>query len=81
MLADHLGYFDIEMHEILKALFLKEQYSIAKKNGEKVQVNSTRSTTSLDTKEFEKYLYDIRIWSDTELSFILPEPNQETIDE
>jgi|TARA_Y100001938_G_C8090524_1_gene434738 hypothetical protein len=75
VMADELGYFPDEMHEILKAKFLSE-YQILEHQERKAGVLYVKSTTRLNTKEFELYVEKIRIWSSTELNITLMLPNE-----
>lgn len=71
ILAESLGYAEHEkevLHEQLKFKFLKE----VGKNGS----SYVKSTTSLNTKEFENYTSAIRIFASAELNCYLPEPNE-----
>lgn len=75
MLADELGYDIDEMHEVLKFRFLQKEMEFKVK--EKVEVlKGTMSTTELNTKEFEKYLLNIRTWASSYIGLIIPEPNE-----
>jgi hypothetical protein len=71
LLCEELGWMDKdgkdEMHEYLKSLFLK------KYRGEIVTV---RSTTSLDTGEFEDYLSAVRSWASIEHGCYIPLPHE-----
>lgn len=75
VMADELGYFPDEMHEILKAKFLSE-YQILEHQERKAGVLYVKSTTRLNKKEFELYVEKIRIWSSTELNITLMLPNE-----
>lgn len=62
------GYEPEDWHDILKNKFL-------------MYVNDqgftrTRSTTSLTTEEFERYLEKIRMWAAQELSVLIPLPKE-----
>jgi hypothetical protein len=74
-LADSLGYFPNEMHDILRAKFLSEWEMIQIKD-KKIGINKVKSTTDLNTKEFEIYAEQIRVWSITELGIRLLIPNE-----
>lgn len=72
MLAEHLGYFPEEIHEVLKQKFLpKKEIQIMNKN-----VIIPESTTQLSTKAFEDYTEKIRVWAALELNFVIPDPRQ-----
>ena len=67
LLCETTGYNEEEMHESLKMLFLKD---LTRK------IPTLRSTASLTTKEFEKYLARIRMWAAQNLGCSIPEPNE-----
>jgi len=75
VMADDLGYFSDEMHEILKAKFLSE-YQILEHQDKKAGVLYVQSTSRLNTKEFEMYVEKVRIWASTELNINLMLPNE-----
>ena len=74
-LANSLGYFPDEMHNILRTKFLSE-WEMIEINNKKVGLNKIGSTTDLDTKAFEVYADQIRIWALTELGIRLLIPNE-----
>ena len=74
-LSDELGYFPNEMHDILRAKFLQE-WEMLEINDKKVGINKIGSTATLNTKAFEIYAEQIRIWAMTELSIRLMLPNE-----
>jgi hypothetical protein len=67
ILSEHLGYTPDEMHEILKFKFLKTV---------KADMEYVKSTTKLNTVEFEDYLTKIKQWAASELSCVIPDPNE-----
>lgn len=70
ILAESTGYAKHEheiLHEQLKYKFLMN----TGKNGSPY----VKSTTSLNTKEFEEYMSDIRVFASAELNCYIPEPN------
>lgn len=69
ILSDHFGYNTEEMHQICAAIFLRYE-----KDGK----DFVKSTTKLDTKEFENYLDKIRQWSMSEHGIHIPVPNEVT---
>ena len=75
MLADELGYYPNEMHDILKVKFASEWQSI-EVNNNKVGLQVINSTATMDTKEFEIYVEQIRIWALSELNIRLMLPNE-----
>ena len=74
-LADQLGYFPNEMHDALRAKFLSE-YEMISFNDNQIAINKIGSTTALNTKEFETYTEQIRVWALTDLGIRLMLPNE-----
>ena len=74
-LAEELGYFPNEMHDALRAKFLSE-YEMISFNDNQIAINKIGSTTALNTKEFEKYTEQIRVWALTDLGIRLMLPNE-----
>jgi hypothetical protein len=74
-LAEELGYFPDEMHEILKVKFASEWQSI-EVNNKTIGLQVVKSTATIDTKAFEIYADQIRIWAMTELGIRLMMPNE-----
>jgi len=74
-LANSLGYFPNEIHDILRAKFLNE-WKMIEINNKKIGINTIGSTTELNTKAFENYTEQIRIWALTELNIRLMLPNE-----
>lgn len=75
IIGNELGYSPEEIHELLKALFLKTKIPF---KGNEVEI--VKSTTALNTQEFEEYLEKIRIWASTELGVVIPLPNEIDLD-
>lgn len=74
IIAEALGYEKEDMHEILKSIFLSEDFEF---NGEKVKI--IKSTSSLNTEEFERYLAQVRTWASCDESkprICVPLPNE-----
>ena len=71
ILAELTGYSKSEMHEILKAKFLIDTGIVGNES-----VTFSRSTTELDTSEFEKYINDIREWASSMLNCYIPLPSE-----
>lgn len=67
MIAEHTGYTKTEVHGIVADLFLRVQVGLFPR---------TRSTTELDTAQFEKYCENIRRWAMTKLNLFLNLPNE-----
>lgn len=74
-LANSLGYFPNEMHDILRSKFLSE-WELIEINNKKIGLNKIESTSNLNTKAFEIYADRIRIWALTELNIRLMIPNE-----
>lgn len=70
ILADAFGYTPEEMHEALKFKFLR----IHNEKGQ--DLDSVKSTTKLDTKEFTDYVDTILRWAVTEYGIYIPDPGQ-----
>ncbi len=75
VLAKELGYFNDEIHDILRAKFLNE-WEMVEINNKKIGINKIVSTTSLNTKAFEVYAEQIRIWALSDLNIRLMLPNE-----
>jgi hypothetical protein len=75
VLSNELGYFPNEMHDILRAKFLQE-WEMLEINDKKIGINKIGSTATLNTKAFEIYAEQIRIWALTELGIRLMLPNE-----
>ena len=74
-LAKELGYTVDEMHDALKIKFSSEWSQIEYKD-KLIPLHSVKSTTVMNTKEFEIYCEQIRIWAITDLSIRLRQPNE-----
>ena len=74
-LSEELGYFPNEMHDILKVKFASEWQSI-EINNKTVGLQVVKSTATIDTKAFEIYADQIRIWALSELGVRLMMPNE-----
>ena len=74
-LAEELGYFPDEMHDVLRAKFLSE-YEMISINDKQIALNKIGSTTALNTKAFEVYTEQIRVWAITDLGIRLMLPNE-----
>jgi hypothetical protein len=74
-LANSLGYFPNEIHDILRTKFLSE-WEMLEINNKKIGINKIGSTTDLNTKAFEVYAEEIRIWALSELGIRLLLPNE-----
>jgi hypothetical protein len=74
-LSEELGYFPDEMHDILKVKFSSEWQSI-EINEKQIGLQTVNSTARMNTKDFEVYADQIRIWALTELGIRLMLPNE-----
>ena len=74
-LANELGYFPDEMHDTLKVKFASEWQSI-EINERQIGLQTVNSTARMNTKDFEVYADQIRIWALTELGIRLMLPNE-----
>ena len=74
-LANELGYFPDEMHDTLKVKFASEWQSI-EINNKQIGLQTVSSTANMNTKDFEIYADQIRIWALTELNIKLMLPNE-----
>ena len=74
-LANELGYYPDEMHDILKVKFASEWETIPLED-KTIGIQKINSTARMNTKEFEIYAEQIRIWALTELGIRLMLPNE-----
>jgi hypothetical protein len=74
-LGESLGYFPDEMHDCLKLKFSSEWQSI-EINDKQIGLQTVNSTARMNTKDFEVYAEQIRIWALTELGIRLMLPNE-----
>ena len=74
-LGQELGYFPDEMHDTLKVKFASEWQSI-EINDKQIGLQTVNSTARMNSKEFEVYADQIRIWALTELGIRLMLPNE-----
>ena len=74
-LANEIGYFPDEMHDILKVKFASQWESIDI-NAKQVGLQVVNSSARMNTKEFEVYAEQIRVWALTELGIRLMLPNE-----
>jgi hypothetical protein len=70
VISDHTGYTSQEAHQELAGMFL----SYTHENGKRF----VKSTTELNTFEFEQYAEKCRRWAATELDITIPLPNEIT---
>ena len=74
-LASELGYFPDELHDTLKLKFSSEWQSI-EINNKQIGLQVVNSTAKMNTKDFEVYADQIRIWALYELGVRLMLPNE-----
>ena len=74
-LGSELGYFPDEMHDTLKVKFASEWQSI-EINEKQIGLQKVNSTAKMNSKDFEVYADQIRIWALTELGIRLMLPNE-----
>tara|TARA_R110001599_G_scaffold1982_9_gene10540 strand:+ start:5103 stop:5486 length:384 start_codon:yes stop_codon:yes gene_type:complete len=74
-LGQELGYFPDEMHDTLKVKFASEWQSI-EINEKQIGLQKVNSTAKMNSKDFEVYAEQIRIWALTELGIRLMLPNE-----
>ena len=74
-LASELGYFPDELHDTLKLKFSSEWQSI-EINNKQIGLQVVNSTARMNTKDFEVYADQIRIWALYELGVRLMLPNE-----
>ena len=74
-IGESLGYFPDEMHDTLKVKLASEWQSI-EINEKTIGLQVVKSTATIDTKAFEIYADQIRIWALTELGIRLMLPNE-----
>jgi len=74
-LASELGYFPDELHDCLKVKFASEWQSI-EINDRQVGLQVVNSSARMNTKDFEVYADQIRIWALSELGIRLMLPNE-----
>ena len=68
ILSDYFGYMPDEMHDALKYKFLRI--------GGTDQLPKIKSTTKLDTKEWEDLMEQIRIWALNDHGIKIPKPHE-----
>ena len=75
VLADESGYYNDEMHDILKVKFASQWESVII-NDKTIGLQTVNSTARMNTKAFETYAEHIRIWALSELGIRLMLPNE-----
>lgn len=74
-ISEHTGFTTEEAHEVLKYRFLKSWKTIKTTRGHE-EVEYIRSTTDLNTSEFEAYMSKVREFSSQNLQCWVPEPHE-----
>ena len=72
ILAESFGYSPDEMHNALAWRFLRLD--------DRPELPTVRSTTTLTTGEFERYLEAVRTWASIEQGVFIPLPNEVDLD-
>ena len=75
-LSDFTGFFPDEMHDILKVKFSTEWQTIELSENKTIGIQTLNSTARMNTKEFELYTEQIRIWALSDLGIRLMLPNE-----
>ena len=75
-LSDFTGFFPDEMHDILKVKFSTEWQTIELSENKTIGIQTLNSTARMNTKEFEVYTEQIRIWALSDLGIRLMLPNE-----
>lgn len=73
MISEETGYTPEEVHEILKTKFLSYE-KVIEKTGEVFTIS--RSTTELNTQEFEEFLEMCRMFAAQDIEIVIPLPNE-----
>jgi len=74
-LSNELGYYPDEIHDLLKLKFSTQWESI-ELNDKVIGVQVVKSTARMDSKAFEIYADQIRMWAMTDLGIRLMLPNE-----
>jgi len=69
VLSEEWGYWEDEVHDLLREQFLK----VHPDDGKPAYIKSTKR---LSTVEFEDYLANIRMWASSEHGIFVPLPNE-----
>ena len=76
LIADHTGYAQDEVHEILKFAFLIQYKKVGNK-----ELSYVGSTADLNTVQFEEYIVKIREWAWNTLQVQIPNPNEPPLED
>jgi hypothetical protein len=80
LIANHTGYTLDETKDLLKSMFLRDEWLVMTKGGVR-EVSVVKASSKLDTAEFESFMSKIRSWASLELGLIVPMPNEGEINE
>lgn len=80
VISDYTGYTTDQTHKKLKYMFNPEMFEVWEA-GKLKMVKDGRSTTELNTKEFEEYLEQIRVWAWETFQLEIPAPGEFTEDQ
>jgi len=72
MIAAETGHTTEELHEFFKMLLLDRKFMQVGKE----EFMIPKSTTTLSTEEFSKYVEQVRAFAGTELGITIPDPNE-----
>jgi hypothetical protein len=75
-LSDFTGFYPDEMHDILKVKFSTEWQTIELSENKTIGIQTLNSTARMNTKDFEVYTEQIRIWALSDLGIRLMLPNE-----
>lgn len=64
------------LHQILVQKFIEEDQVEVSILGKDYKTAKQRTSSDLNTKEFEQYLADVRQWANAEFGIFIPEPNE-----
>ena len=78
-ISDELGYTKEEVHEIVKRLFFSDVKEAIGKDGSRVLLSYSKSTTLSDTKEWEEKMSEIREWASMKLGIYIMSPDEAPI--
>lgn len=82
LLSEHTGYTPDEIHELLKAKFIPKRLAVCDGNGviqDEIVLGGT--TRSMNKLEFGEYVEAIREWSAESLDVVIPDPDQDYVNE
>jgi len=71
LISAETGYTEDEVLDLMKSIFLKEFKDVGHK-----RYTVVKSTSSLTTVEFSRFIEQVKEWAAKEISLYLPEPEQ-----